>query len=442
MILNKQYEILAPAGNFEALYAAVQNGAGAVYLSGKDFGARRFANNFSDEELIKAINYCHIRDVKVYVTVNTLVVNREFERFKRYIDLLYTMDVDAVIVQDIGVFNYIRRTYNDFKIHCSTQMSVQTVEDIKYLEALGADRVVLGREMSIDDIKRAKKDTNIELEVFVHGSLCISVSGQCLMSSMIGGRSGNRGSCAQPCRQRYTLYNTDNNEKHKSSYGDNILSPKDLCTLEDIKSVVDAGAFSLKIEGRMKNAEYVAAVIRPYKVTLDKVFNNRSFDNESLEKGFKVFNRGFTKGHLFEQRGLNLMSMNSPGNQGYYLGKVIDYDKNSKKVRISLSADINHNDEIQIRRNKESIGGRVERLEYNEEVVKKCHKGQVCKVNFKHTCKPGEEIYKTYDEELMKELRQSYNKENLEIPVSIEAKIRRDSNIICSISDGNNTLVD
>ena len=440
--MSKKYEILAPAGNFEALYAAVQNGADAVYLSGKDFGARKFADNFSNEELVEAVNYCHIRDVKVYVTVNTLILNNEFEKLKKYMDFLYVTGIDAVIIQDIGILNYIRKNYKDLKIHCSTQMSDQTVEDIKYLEVLGADRVVLGREMTIDDIKRAKEETNIELEVFVHGALCISVSGQCFMSSMIGGRSGNRGSCAQPCRQKYTLYNMNEEKKHMSLQGDYLLSPKDLCTLDDIKTVIDAGAFSLKIEGRMKSPEYVAAVTRAYSIMLDKIFNKKNLDIKALEKELKIFNRGFTRGHLFEESGLNLMSLNSPSNQGYYLGKVVDYDRKLKKVTILLSADLNHNDEIQIRRRGGSIGGRVEKLECNEQVVKKCHKGQVCRVNFKHDCKPGEEIFKTYDEELMKKLKNSYNKEHLEIPVNAEVCIKKGSNIGCSLSDGKNTVVD
>lgn len=438
--MKNRYEILAPAGSFEALQAAVQNGANAVYLSGKDFGARKFANNFSNEELVEAIKYCHIRGVGVYVTVNTLIFNHEFDKLRKYIDFLYTSGVDAVIVQDIGVLNYIRKTYTDFEIHCSTQMSVQTVEDIKYLESLGANRVVLGREMTVEDIRRAKQETEVELEVFVHGSLCISVSGQCLMSSMIGRRSGNRGSCAQPCRQKYSLYNDYKNEKYNSQQGDYLLSPKDLYTLEEVSDIIGAGAYSLKIEGRMKSPEYVATVVGAYRVMIESAYLKKHVNIDALEKDLKIFNRGFTKGHLFNQSGHNLMSMESPANQGYYLGTVLKYDNKAKRVSITLDTDLNHNDEIQIRRKDESIGGRVEKLELKGKVVKDCKKGQTCEVNFKHSCKPGEKVYKTFDTQFMKLKRQSFINETLEIPVEIDATILEGTPITCSISDGQNNI--
>lgn len=438
--MRNRYEILAPAGSFEALQAAVQNGANAVYLSGKDFGARKFANNFSNEELVEAIKYCHIRGVDVYVTVNTLILNQELDKLKKYIDFLYTSGVDAVIVQDIGVLNYIRNTYTDLEVHCSTQMSVQTVEDIKYLESLGANRVVLGREMTVEDIRRAKKETDVELEVFVHGSLCISVSGQCLMSSMIGRRSGNRGSCAQPCRQKYSLYNGDTDEKYISQLGDYLLSPKDLYTLEEITEVIGAGAYSLKIEGRMKSPEYVATVVNAYREVIESSFLEKHVNMDVLEKELKIFNRGFTKGHLLNHSGQNLMSMESPANQGYYLGTVLRYDNKAKRVSITLDTDLNHNDEIQIRRKDESIGGRVEKLELKGKVVKDCKKGQTCEVNFKHNCKPGEKVYKTFDTQFMKLKRQSFINESLEIPVEIDATILEGTPITCNISDVKNNI--
>lgn len=440
MNMKKNYEILAPAGNFESLQAAVQNGADAVYLSGKEFGARKFANNFSNDELIQAIRYCHIRGVEVYVTVNTLVLNNEFERLRRYVDFLYTAGVDAVIVQDIGVLSYIRKTYSDLEIHCSTQMSAQTVEDIRYLGSLGADRVVLGREMTVEDIRRAKRETNVQLEVFIHGSLCISVSGQCLMSSMIGGRSGNRGSCAQPCRQMYTLVNLDTKEQHQSKLGHYLLSPKDLSTLPEIMTVIEAGAFSLKIEGRMKSPEYVATVVGTYKQMIESAYSQQVIDVESLERNLRIFNRGFTRGHLFGDAGSKLMSMKSPGNQGYYLGQVVNYDKKTKTLSIALEADLNHNDEFQIRRIDQSIGGRVEKLIHQGKLVKNCPKGEVCQVNFKHFCKPGEEVYKTFDEEFVKVQRQSYGKEQLEIPVEFEVRIERDKAISGTLTDGRYTV--
>jgi putative protease len=388
--------------------------------------------------LIQAIEYCHIRGVKVFVTLNTLVLNNELDKLKEYIDFLYTSGVDALIVQDIGVLKYVREIYPDFKIHCSTQMSVQTVEDIKYLESLGVSRVVLGREMTIEDIKRAKRETGVELEVFIHGALCISISGQCLMSSFIGGRSGNRGSCAQPCRQKYTLYNMDKKEKYPSEKGDYLLSPKDLWTIEEMQKIIDAGAYSLKIEGRMKSPEYVAATVRVYNKVLQQ--KEGDLDLENLEKELKVFNRGFTKGHLLGETGSKLMSMLSPGNQGYYLGKVVKHDKKRGKLTLFLEEDLNQNDELQIPRKEGSVGGRVEKLELEGKVVKNCSKGQVCTVNFKHYCNPGELVFKTYDEKKMRELRETFAKEMVEIPVSIEISIKKDREITSMITDGIHTV--
>ncbi len=434
--MKKKHEILAPAGTFEALVAAVQNGADAVYLSGKDFGARKFAGNFDRDELQEAANYSHVRGVSLYVTVNTLVFNHELDNLMEYLDFLYTIGVDAVIVQDMGVLQVVRRYYPDLDVHCSTQMSAQTVEDVKYLASLGVKRVVLGREMSLDQIRQAKKETNVHLEVFVHGALCISVSGQCLMSSMIGGRSGNRGRCAQPCRQKYKLYNEDTDEVVDSLQGDYLLSPKDLSTLAEISKVVDAGAYSLKIEGRMKKPEYVAKVVRAYRHVLEAAEQGSAVNMETLEKEMAIFNRGFTRGHLFGEKGLAFMSMKSPGNQGYAVGIVKSYDTKKAKLTLRLTDELNHNDEIQLRRKNETVGGRVEKLEMEGKVVKTCSKGDTCQVNFKHPCQMGEPVYKTYDEEMMKEARDTYHKEFLRIPVMMEITIKGETPVTCSLSDG------
>ncbi|WP_160718356.1 U32 family peptidase [Isachenkonia alkalipeptolytica] len=432
------YEILAPAGRREALEAAVQNGADAVYLSGKEFGARKFAANFSKEELLSALDYCHERGVSVYVTVNTLLFNQEFEKLKETLDYYYGIGVDAVIVQDMGVLSFIRRTYPEMDIHCSTQMSVQTVEDIRFLESLGVKRVVLGREMSLEEIRRAKKETDVELEVFIHGALCISVSGQCLMSSMIGGRSGNRGSCAQPCRQKYTLYNEDSNKEIPSEKGDYLLSPKDLAAAENIAAVIEAGGYSLKIEGRMKKPEYVATVVRVYRQLIRASYGDelRGKDVEKALEDLTIFNRGFTKGHLFDDPGKDFMSLKIPGNRGIYIGKVLKQDRSSEKIAIALERDLSHNDEIQLQRREGTVGGRVERLEDRGKVVKHCSKGKTCEVNFKHRVTKGEPVYKTFDEVLMKEARQTYHKEFLEIPITGEFTFREGLPLRGMLTDG------
>lgn len=438
--MKKRYELLAPAGNSEALRAAVQNRADAVYLSGKAFGARKFAGNFTKEELVKAVQYCHVRGVAVYVTVNTLVFNDEMDTLKAYLAFLYNHDVDAIIVQDIGVLDYIRKTYPDWDVHCSTQMSVQTMADVHYLEKLGVQRVVLGREMSLETIRQVKKKTNLALEVFVHGALCISVSGQCLMSSMIGGRSGNRGRCAQPCRQLYTL-TTEKTRKPVDSFKDRyLLSPKDLCTLKELHHLVDAGAFSFKIEGRMKSPEYVAAVVRAYRNMLDAIEAGKKVREEAKEKELAVFNRGFTRGHLFGDEGARLMSSYHSGNQGYLLGSVIGYDKKKQQLSLKLEETLSQNDEIQIRRDGKSFGGRAERIEQNGKMVTYCAAGAICKVNFKHECYSKEQVFKTYDEIGIKSLKETYHKEMLEIPVKIEVSIKDGEALYGKISDGSQEI--
>lgn len=439
--MKRKNEILAPVGSMEMLHAAIQNEADAVYLAGSEFGARKFADNFTDEELVEAINYAHVRGVDVFVTINTLIYNAEIDRLKKYIDFLYVNNVDAVIVQDIGVLNFIRENYSDLAIHCSTQMSVQTVADVKYLESLGATRVVLGREMTIEDIKRVKEETNVELEVFVHGALCISVSGQCLISSMIGGRSGNRGACAQSCRQKYRLVNTEDDSLVEAVNGEYLLSPKDLMTIEEVGQVIEAGAYSLKIEGRMKRPEYVAIAVSAYKAALEAHENNTEIDYEAVSRRLKIFNRGFTKGHMFSARGNDLMSSLLPGNQGYEVGEVIKYDDLKKKMTLRVSEDLHHNDEIQIRRGSQTIGGRVEVMECMKHVVKIVEKGKVCTVNFKHRCSKGEKIYKTFDENLAKDAKNTYHKEFKDQALTSTITIEKGKAIELSISDGKQNII-
>ena len=232
----KEIELLAPAGNMESLVAAISAGCDAVYLSGKKYGARAFAANFSNEELIEAINYAHLYDVKVYVTVNTLIYESEFNDFIDYIDFLYKSNVDAVIMQDIGAMDLVRQKFPNLEIHASTQMNIHSLESVKMLESLNIKRAVLSRELYISDIENIKKNSEIELEIFIQGALCVSFSGCCLMSSLIGGRSGNRGSCAQCCRMKYSLIK-DNMEVDEGY----LLSTKDLCTINNIGRLIDIG---------------------------------------------------------------------------------------------------------------------------------------------------------------------------------------------------------
>lgn len=412
-------EILAPVGSEESLVAVIQNGADAVYLSGTNFGARAFAQNFNEDQIVDAIQYAHIRGVKVYVTVNTLIKNSEWHDVKSYLDFLYEHDVDAVIVQDLGVADYVRRRYPDLELHGSTQMSASTLEDVAFLKSFGFDRVVVAREMSFEDIKEIKSAIDIEIEVFVHGALCVSYSGQCLMSSMIGGRSGNRGRCAQPCRQTYTTFDQTNY----------ALSPGDLNVRDDILKLHDIGVDSLKIEGRMKGPEYGAVVVKSYREALDGL-------EETVDLN-KVFHRTYTKGYLF---GETVIKSDAPGNRGERIGLVRSYDEEQKKLTIDLEQPLNKGDEIQIRRSQTSIGARCDVFYQENRRVSSYDYQKGITVDFKHKAQKGEVIYRTYDTKVMNDARQSYHKETRKIDVEMVLLCTLDE-VVLKITDGDHEIV-
>jgi len=298
-------ELLSPAGSYESLIAAVQSGADAVYLGGTKFGARQSAANFDVPEMKKWIDYCHLYGVKVYVTVNTLIKNSEISELETYIKDLNNINVDGVIVQDFGVLSIIRAVAPELQIHGSTQMTATSLEDVKFLENLGFTRVVLARELSAEQIRHIATNTDCEIEVFVHGALCMSYSGQCLMSSILGGRSGNRGRCAQPCRLPYTLENVD---KPVSGF---LLSPRDLCLVNRLNMLKDAGVTSLKIEGRLKRAGYVSTVVGIYRKCLDENVKASSEDMKALSD---AFGRGFTAGFFGGETGKKMMNSENSSN--------------------------------------------------------------------------------------------------------------------------------
>lgn len=280
---GKQMELLAPAGNFDSLMMAVQNGADAVYVGGNMFSARRAALNFDEKELARAADYCHLRSAKLYLAVNTLIKEQELDDLCRYLETIYPLGIDAVIVQDMGVLRTLRHCMPQLAINASTQMTVTDSKGVRELEKLGVKRVVLSRELSAKDIAAIRAETKAELEVFVHGALCMSYSGQCLMSSMLGGRSGNRGACAQPCRLPYTLLK----DGREVSAHLPLLSPKDLCLVRRLPELARCGADSLKIEGRMKSPEYVGMVTRVYREALD-----RHLQEQDVEDMLRFFSRG------------------------------------------------------------------------------------------------------------------------------------------------------
>lgn len=299
-------ELLAPAGSQEALVAAVSFGADAVYIGGKKFSARSGAKNFSDEELEEAVKYCHLHDVKVHVTANTLIKQNEAENFIEYLGFLNRINVDAVIIQDIGMAAIARKLYPDLPLHASTQMTVATLSGVKFLENMGFERVVFARELSMAEIKFICENSSAEIEVFAHGAVCMSYSGQCLMSSIIGGRSGNRGMCAQPCRLPYTF-----SKGNKKGY---LLSTKDMALVDHLDELKSCGVSSIKIEGRLKRPEYVAAVTGIYRKYIDK--GGRA-DNSDVELLLDSFSRsGFSDGYFTGHLGKNMMSYDIPGNTG------------------------------------------------------------------------------------------------------------------------------
>lgn len=344
-MMGKKPEILAPAGSMEALKAAVISGADAVYLGGSKYGARAYADNFDEQTLIEGIEYCHLYGVKVYLTVNTLFRNEEMNGLYDYLSPFYCAGLDAVIVQDLGVLDYIHRHFPDLPIHASTQMTITTPYAYGELRQYGVTRVVPGRELSNEELFAMKEQKNPpELEVFVQGALCYCYSGQCLMSSFLGGRSGNRGRCAQPCRLPYEVYNEYGDLiDTKGSY---VLSPKDLCGLDNIGKLIEMGIDSFKIEGRMKKPLYVAACVRAYRKAVDAYYHlclSEELLKSCKEEMAAVFNRGgFTKGYYEIHNGSQMMSLKQPGNAGVEIGKVIS--KNKNQIELLLKANVQKGD--------------------------------------------------------------------------------------------------
>jgi len=442
MMFMSNIELLAPAGNMDSLIAAVENGADAVYIGGKNFSARQSAANFDRDEIVKAIEYCHLRGVKLYITINILLKDKEIPELPEYVTFLYNNGIDAVIVQDLGVGKLLKSILPDLEIHGSTQMTVHNLEGVNLLYSLGYKRVVLSRELSLNEIEYICKNTPAEIEIFAHGALCICYSGQCLMSSMIGGRSGNRGRCAQPCRQKYTL-----TSKGKGIFEGYVLSPKDLNTLEHLDKIINCGVKSLKIEGRMKRPEYVASVISTYKKVLENYYNTGSLNitDEDKKNLLKVFNRGgFTTAHLFKKSGSEMMSFEKPRNQGIYIGKIEEILKNNNKIRINLEEDLSKGDGIEIWQKKgENIGYTIESITIKGRQCDKGHKGDSVLVNYKGGSK-GDKVYKTFDIELNKSLEKTYKSPDplRKMPIDCNAVIQHNTPASIRLKGPRDIIVD
>ncbi len=373
-------ELLVPAGDINSFYAALNNGADAIYLSGKMFGARSYAKNFTDDELKTVLRLGKIYGVKIYVTMNTLVKEKEVDDFLKEVEFLYSLGVDAILMQDFGMISLCLRRYPNLEIHASTQVNSSSYETIKLLYEMGVKRVVLPREMSIDEVK--KIDIPIELEVFVHGALCVSYSGNCLFSSMLGGRSGNRGECVGSCRLPYKLY------KDKTLIDEGyLLSMKELNTSIDIKKL-PSNVTSLKIEGRMKNPSYVGFITKYYR----KILDNEELTTKDLEDLKSMFYRGFTKGHLFNDN--DLINKKSPNHLGSHLGKVIDV--NDERIRIELDKSLLQGDGIRFR---ESNKGMIVNYLYDlkDNLINKGNPKQIVEIDNKVNLTSLDEVRKTTD---------------------------------------------
>ena len=416
-------ELLSPVGNMESLYQAVHNGADAVYLGGKSFGARKYANNFTNEELVEAINYAHIYGVKVYVTANTIIYNDEVEEFVNYLTFLHKNNVDAVIMQDIGMISLIRKVLPNLEVHASTQCHNHNTYGIKCFKDLGVTRVVLDREMSLSEINNLNID--IEKEVFIHGALCISYSGCCLFSSLNGGRSGNRGECVGSCRLPYKLIE---NDKVINTKGEYLLSTKELNTLDNLKEILDSGITSLKIEGRMKSPEYVGFITKLYRTLIDKYYKNEEMKltKEEIDNLKVLFNRKFTKGFLFND---NIINIESPNHQGINLGKVVKTTKN--RIYIKLSRVLNQEDGIRF---KESNTGMIVNMLYDkhDKLVNKGNPNDIISIPNKVNLKTDDIVLKTIDKELLKKLN-NYEEKKIKVDYKVSAKINKE--LYISLSD-------
>lgn len=433
----KKVELLAPVGNYEAFLAAVQNGADAVYLGGMQFGARAFASNFDEEKLVEVFHYAHIRNVRVHVTVNTVIFDEELESAKKFIDFLNNNGCDGVIVQDIGLMDWIRRTYPSLPVHVSTQVNVHNCHQLKFFEAMGVKRIVLARETSLDDIKIMKSMTSIELETFVHGALCVSYSGNCLMSSMIGKRSGNRGRCAQPCRMEYRLL-IENEVMREAAY---LLSPKDLMTLEDLDQLIDAGIDSFKIEGRMKSSEYVALVVSKYRKAIDSYYERRQLDieDQDIYELYKVFNREFTRGYLFNEIDSNIVNSYRPNHMGVEIGKIVKSP--SSKIAIELVDAVAQGDGLRILTDQEDFGILLNRIYLNGRLVNSAQEGDIIEVDFNKYPPFGSKVIKSSDVLLNKKLNKVLEIENIALPLFMHFSATKGSNATLTINDPDENYV-
>lgn len=429
-------ELLSPVGNFECLKAAVQNGADSIYLGADTFSARAFASNFSLPDLEKAIQYAKLRGVKTHLTLNTLITDDEIDDAIMVAKKAYEFGIDAIIVQDLGLATLLIKNFPDLPIHASTQMTVHNLNGALELQDLGFKRIVLSRELSINEIAHICKNTSVEIETFIHGALCISYSGQCLFSSMLGGRSGNRGKCAGPCRLPFELL--ENNTSIDSGY---LLSTKDLCGLDYIPELINAGVTSFKIEGRMKSPFYVATVTKIYRKYIDLALSDNDYiiSPEDRKILLQVFNRGMSSsGHLSNEGNRNLVFKEKPNNMGLFLGKIQKYNSQKGYITIKLNEPIEIGDTISL---EQETGSYTisELMDMNHNNITSTKIGQTVIIGrMKGNIKLGSKIYKMSSKQLNLLAHKSYSQENKKILLNCHINIHKDSPISISVTSANN----
>lgn len=436
-------ELLAPVGDWNCLKAAVQNGADAVYFGVEQFNARMYAANFNVEDMKQVIDYCKLRNVKTNLTLNTLLENGEFDNAVDLAKEAYKAGVDAIIVQDLGLAKYLIDNIPGLPIHASTQMTIHNLQGVLKLEKLGFDRVVLSRELSCEEIEYICKNCKVEIETFIHGALCICYSGQCLFSSVVGGRSGNRGKCAGPCRLPYELI-SENAETHERKSIDKgyLLSTKDLCGIAYLPRLIQAGVKCFKIEGRMKSPEYVATVTRIYRKYIDMVLNNDNFiiDEKDINDLMQVFNRGgFSDGHLDSKHNRNLIFPEKPSNMGIYLGTIKKYNSNKGHITLQLEEDLELGDSI-------SVSNEASKYLVSELMIKNVNQKKVSANTevtigrMKGNIKVGDKVYRISSKALSDFAKASYdNCENKKIPLNCTVTIKKNTPISMEISTNKNT---
>lgn len=436
-------ELLAPVGDWNCLKAAVQNGADTVYFGVEQFNARMYAANFNVEDMKQVIDYCKLRNVKTNLTLNTLLENCEFDNAVDLAKEAYKAGVDAIIVQDLGLAKYLIDNIPGLPIHASTQMTVHNLQGVLKLEKLGFDRVVLSRELSCEEIEYICKNCKVEIETFIHGALCICYSGQCLFSSVVGGRSGNRGKCAGPCRLPYELI-SENAETHERKSIDKgyLLSTKDLCGIAYLPRLIQAGVKCFKIEGRMKSPEYVATVTRIYRKYIDMVLNNDDFiiDEKDINDLMQVFNRGgFSDGHLDSKHNRNLIFPEKPSNMGIYLGTIKKYNSNKGHITLQLEEVLELGDSI-------SVSNEASKYLVSELMIKNVNQKKVSANTevtigrMKGNIKVGDKVYRISSKALSDFAKASYdNCENKKIPLNCTVTIKKNTPISMEISTNKNT---